>query len=456
MSGWASNPDKQPWSYGEPYTSINRATLKLKARMTPYLYTLSRTAYDTGVPPVRAALLEFPTDEQLYSNSTTTAFQFMAGPWLLVAPVYSSGQIRRDIRLPGGEAAWWCDYWDGTITPGGTTIDEYPAPLATLPLFVRAGAILPTWPPFNHFDAAPHDEIILELWPEGSTAFTLYEDDGVTRAALPPSSQYATTPISVAAPPGYLRGARSAAANVTIAVGGALGQYDGMPDARRWTLNVRCKTPPVEVVLQTGGAGGQQLGLSESIVPKAGSVAELESKQSGWFHDRALQHGAGGLLMVKIAPMDTAAPFQVTLSQGRAFPHAVAKPCASSGSSLAQRFSFNASSARIVSASGSCLTVGQDLDPDSRTKAVEAQPCGGTKAAVQRWGLKASGQIYSLSSDGKQCVDQDMEDSGIEMYGCHDQGSPGNQAWDLPGGGVDPLGPIVSRQNGKCIELEGI
>ena len=57
MSGWAQNPDKQPWSYGEPYTSINRASLELKASMTPYLYTLSRIAYDTGVPPVRAMLL---------------------------------------------------------------------------------------------------------------------------------------------------------------------------------------------------------------------------------------------------------------------------------------------------------------------------------------------------------------------------------------------------------------
>ena len=62
MSGWAANPDKQPWTYGEPYTAINRLYLRLKQQLTPYQYTLARTAYDTGVPPVRAMALEFPGD----------------------------------------------------------------------------------------------------------------------------------------------------------------------------------------------------------------------------------------------------------------------------------------------------------------------------------------------------------------------------------------------------------
>ena len=79
MSGWASNPDKQPWTYGEPYLSINRKYLKLKMRMTPYTYTLSREATDTGVPPVRGMALEFPADERLYINSTATSYQFMLG-----------------------------------------------------------------------------------------------------------------------------------------------------------------------------------------------------------------------------------------------------------------------------------------------------------------------------------------------------------------------------------------
>ena len=63
MSGWATNPDKQPWTYGEPYTAINRLYLKRKLRLTPYTYTLAREAYDTGFPVVRATALEFPHDD---------------------------------------------------------------------------------------------------------------------------------------------------------------------------------------------------------------------------------------------------------------------------------------------------------------------------------------------------------------------------------------------------------
>lgn len=113
MSGWAANPDKQPWTWGEPYTSINRMYLKLKSSLTPYAYTLSRTAHDTGVPPVRAMLLEFPGVERLYVNSTATAYQFMLGPWLLVAPVYFGHELRATVRegifLPGGDSDAWFD-----------------------------------------------------------------------------------------------------------------------------------------------------------------------------------------------------------------------------------------------------------------------------------------------------------------------------------------------------------
>jgi alpha-glucosidase len=103
MSGWAQNPDKQPWTWGEPYSSINRMYLKIKSRLTPYYYTLSREAYDTGVPPVRAMAFEFPEDPMTYTNWTGTAYQFMAGPSILVAPVYENATTRDGIYLPAGE-----------------------------------------------------------------------------------------------------------------------------------------------------------------------------------------------------------------------------------------------------------------------------------------------------------------------------------------------------------------
>merc|ERR1712139_585099 len=109
--GWAANPDKQPWTWGEPYTSINRMFLKLKMQLTPYMYSYSRVAYDTGVPPVRAMVLEFPDDRSLYANSTGSGYQFMSGEWFLVAPIWEDTTVRDGIYLPEGV---WHDWWNGT------------------------------------------------------------------------------------------------------------------------------------------------------------------------------------------------------------------------------------------------------------------------------------------------------------------------------------------------------
>lgn len=298
MSGWAANPDKQPWTYGEPYTTINRASLKLKARLTPYMYTYSRVAHDTGVPPIRAMLLEFPDQEALYAPSLSSNYQFMSGEWLLVAPVYDDRTVRDGIFLPAGTQ--WVDWWDGTLRNGGTTLDGYDCPLDKLPLFVRAGAIVPLWPPMNYFDEKPHDPISLELWPQGSSLFTLYEDDGVTREALAPEKPaFATTRIDVRAPGDYLG---SGGGDVTVEVGPVQGAFFGQLSTRGWRLNVRCRHPPSAVLLD--GAPLQ----------RAASVAELEAIASGWFHDKTLQPQAGGLLMVKTPAMPAAAGWTVVIS----------------------------------------------------------------------------------------------------------------------------------------------
>ena len=140
MSGWASNNknkivDKQPWLFGEPYTSINRKYLMLKQRMTPYMYTLCNEAYETGVPAVRGLLLEFPKDTLTWGEEKTK-YQYMLGKSLLVAPVYKSEGKRDGIYLPEGK---WFDYWSGETINGGQTLNNYPAPLDKLPLFVRGG-----------------------------------------------------------------------------------------------------------------------------------------------------------------------------------------------------------------------------------------------------------------------------------------------------------------------------
>lgn len=239
------------------------------------MYSYSRVAYDTGVPPVRAMLLEFPQEEQLYVPSTATSYQFMSGEWLLVAPVYDDRSVRDGIYLPAGTQ--WVDWWDGSLHEGGTTLNGYDCPLSKLPLFVRAGAIVPLWPKMNYFNEKPYTPISLELWPQGVTAFTLYEDDGVTREALAATQPaYATTLITVQAPAAYLSGS-GAIDDVIVRVSAASGAFKGQLSARGWQLNVRCRHPPTAVL------------LNDAPLQHMNSVVQLEAAASGWFLDKTLQ-----------------------------------------------------------------------------------------------------------------------------------------------------------------------
>ena len=436
MSGWAANPDKQPWTYGEPYTTYNRASLKLKAQLTPYMYSASREAFDTGVPPVRAMLLEFPEDEALYIPSNGSSYQFLSGASLLVAPVYELGAVTRDgIYLPQG--AQWIDFLDGTLYEGGQTIDNYPAPLDKLPIFVRSGAIVPMWPAMNFFNAAPHDPMYLELWPSGNSSFALYEDDGVTLAALPPTSAFGLTAISVSAPTAYLNS--SSSGNVTVTVAPVQGSFDGQLASRGWWLNVRARAPPLDVVFAAGAA-------APALLPQMQSEAELEYSAQGWFYDYSLQKG---LLMVKVSGVAAADGFVVTLSNGPSYAHIGTETCDSPLHRQVeeQRFAFDAGTGRFsVANSSSCLTIGEDKDPDSHTPALEVQACSDSLADRQQFVALASGQI-AFKSDNSQCLDQDMSDSRVIAYGCHDPGSPGNQAWTIDAA----THHVVSVANGLCM-----
>ena len=436
MSGWAANPDKQPWTYGEPYTSYNRAALKLKSRLTPYVYSLSRTAFETGVPPMRAPLLEFPSDEALYLPSNASSYVFMTGEWLLAAPVYTAGALTRDdIYLPAGTQ--WVDWWNGTIWEGNQTLSGYSAPLDRLPLLVRAGAIIPMVSARNFFNEKPADPMYLELWPAGNTSFTLYEDDGVTRAALPPSAEFAKTLLSVSAPPNYM--SASTSGNVTITVGAVAGSFAGQLPSRGWWLNVRCHDGPLLVLLAAGG-GGAPVALTA-----AGSESELEALPSGFYFDDSLQ---GGLLMVKTPTLAAAAGFSLVLSNGPSYARIGTETCDTPAHHQVadQRFAMDAATGRIttVADASQCITVSQRNDPDSHTPAIEVQPCAPELDGVQRFVALASGQL-ALKADPTSCLDQDVSVNRVIEYGCHTPA--GNQAWTLD----STTQHIVSVENGLCM-----
>ena len=232
MSGWASNnkngiKDKQPWLFGEPFTSINRKYLKLKQRLTPYMYDLCAEAYQTGVPSVRGLVLEYPDDPVTWGEDTR--YEFLLGTDILVAPVFKPEDKRDSIYFPAGT---WIDFWDGTQFEGNTWINDYPAPLEKLPLFVRKGAIIPMYQPMYYDWERPKDTLNLEIYPDGHSVYELYEDDGITREHR--EGRYANTVFEVVADE----------AGTAVYINAVQGEYDGMPENRVYLLHIHTSDEP--------------------------------------------------------------------------------------------------------------------------------------------------------------------------------------------------------------------
>jgi len=126
---------REPWVYGEPYTSILREFLKLRYRLLPYFYTLAWEAGQTGQPLCRPLFWDDPQDSRLREVEDA----FLLGEALLVAPILEPGARERGLWLPEGG---WYDFWSGERLEGGRQV-TLAAPLERIPLLVRAGSLLP-------------------------------------------------------------------------------------------------------------------------------------------------------------------------------------------------------------------------------------------------------------------------------------------------------------------------
>lgn len=163
----------EPWLFGEQAEAIAREAIGMKYALFPYLYTYGRMAYDTGVPLMRAMILEFPDDPEC---ARATA-QFMMGESLLVAPVVEKAAKIKRVYLPAGE---WLYYGDRSERFHGGRWIDFPVSLETIPVFVKADAIIPEMPVMQYIYERPNYPVTFQVFLDatGKTSFTLYEDDG--------------------------------------------------------------------------------------------------------------------------------------------------------------------------------------------------------------------------------------------------------------------------------------
>lgn len=151
---------------------VTRKYAELRYQLIPYTYTLAREAHDTGLPLMRALWLHYPDDEV----SRGTGDQYLWGRDLLVAPVYEKGATARDVYLPPGE---WYDWWTGERQAGGRTVTRA-VDLATMPLYARAGAIIPLDPVRQYMDQEVDGPTTLRVYTGADGQITLYDDDGIS------------------------------------------------------------------------------------------------------------------------------------------------------------------------------------------------------------------------------------------------------------------------------------
>jgi alpha-D-xyloside xylohydrolase len=188
---------------------------KLRYRLLPYIYSLAGNAYHQDGTIMRGLVMDFPKD----SAVTRIGDQYLFGPSLLVNPVYQYGTRSREVYLPKGTG--WYDLYNGQYWKGGKKITA-DAPYERMPLFVKAGSIVPFGPELQYTSEKPADEITLYVYTGADGSFTLYEDEGTNYHYE--KGRFATIPMM------YNEVTK------TLTIGERKGSFDGMLQQRKFTI----------------------------------------------------------------------------------------------------------------------------------------------------------------------------------------------------------------------------
>ena len=284
MDGWGAIP-KKPYIGSDPYTSINRMYLKLKAQLMPYIYTTAHESVD-GLPMIRAMFLE---EANPYTYGTQTQYQFMFGDNFLVAPIYQNtaadeigNDIRNNIYLPS-TADTWIDYFTGEQYAGGQVVNNFDAPIWKLPLFVKNGAIISMYEDNNNPMAITKTNKkgldktrrIVEFYPHGTTSYDLVEDDGISMDLEKDGTRNYGGKVSTHMSSTVKDG------KATLTVEASKGSYEGYDSNRHSTFVVNVSKRPTSIVATNG--------TTNVNAKEIATLAEFEraaaNNEAAWFYD---------------------------------------------------------------------------------------------------------------------------------------------------------------------------
>ncbi len=166
--------DQEPWVHGPQHEAIRRRYVELRYKLLPYIYTGFEQSTRTGLPFMRPVFLDYPQEEGFYGDNR----DFLFGSDLFVAPVTTEMVDAEEVQLPPGD---WYDFWTSQKLSSKDKIVLHPA-LDEMPLYVRAGAILPMQPLTQNTAEKPDGPLQLRVYPGSDCRGSLYQDDGHTFA----------------------------------------------------------------------------------------------------------------------------------------------------------------------------------------------------------------------------------------------------------------------------------
>jgi alpha-D-xyloside xylohydrolase len=210
----------------------------------PYIYSLAWKTTSEGYTIMRPLVMDFREDVRAQNIGD----QFLFGPAILVSPVTEPGGATRRLYLP---SAKWYDFWTGATTQGGRTLDA-PSPIDRMPLYVRAGSILPLGPDVEYAAEKSADPIELRVYRGANGSITLYEDEDDTYNYE--KGTYTTIPFSW-----------DEAAH-TLTIGERTGSYPGMLEKRTFRI---------VFVTENHGTGGGLTGNADKTIQYSGKKITL-------------------------------------------------------------------------------------------------------------------------------------------------------------------------------------
>jgi alpha-glucosidase (family GH31 glycosyl hydrolase) len=236
---------RMPWIYADEGMALMRKYFTLRNQLIPYLYTYSWLAHRDSVPILRPLYLEHPELEESYRHSR----EYFFGNEMLVAPVVDAS-ANPTIYLPPGQ---WIDFFNGKPYEGGTTFQQQ-YKVDEIPVFVRAGAIIPEQLPSEYSDAKPLDTVILNVYGSGSGHFDLYEDDGI-------SFDYDTGKSAVTA----MDHSTDAGGQQHLTLAATQGTFSGQVSQRTFELRIFGKNRPAAVSVDGHDVGAVSWDADRSL-----------------------------------------------------------------------------------------------------------------------------------------------------------------------------------------------